>query len=185
MEGKDEQVGVWAGMVLSLTKAFPEPPDSGWVKSLSRGGAPSSHSKGIVCLEGGKRLSEQGERWDVAEMDTPVLPCQCFSISTGMALGEAHESPLTLALCHEQRRAVRQLSPRDHGAAGVALLVPIAAVWWLKSDEHFGKVKACHSHLYKRSNGLCSLFEAKYHRRGTVDTARSKVCFHGKMSAGD
>lgn len=65
-KGKDERVGVWAGVVLSPTKAFPEPADSGWLKSLSRGGAPSSH-KGVVCLEGGKRFLEQGGRWDVAE----------------------------------------------------------------------------------------------------------------------
>lgn len=96
-KGKDKRVGVGAGVVLSLTKVFPEAADSGWRKnSLSRGGAPSSHSKGIVCLEGGKRCSEQGGRWDVAEMDgqgTPGLPCKCFSISTGMALREACEGP--------------------------------------------------------------------------------------------
>lgn len=90
-KGKDERVGVWAGVVLSLTKAFPEAADSGWVKRVCpRGGAPSSHSKGVVCLQGGKRLSEQGGRLDVAEMDgqgTPGLPCTCFSISTGMGDG--------------------------------------------------------------------------------------------------
>lgn len=90
-KGKDERAGVWAGVVLSLTKAFPEPAGSGWVKRVCpRGGAPSSHSKGVVCLQGGKRLSEQGGRLDVAEMDgqgTPELPCKCFSISTGMGDG--------------------------------------------------------------------------------------------------
>lgn len=113
---------------------------------MSRGGAPSSHSKGVVCLEGGKRLLEQGGREDVAEMDgqgTPGLPCRCFSISTGMALKEARESLMTVALCHKQLRGVRQWSQGImeqrtlNSPAGVALLVPIVAVWWLKPDEHF------------------------------------------------
>lgn len=36
-KGEDERVGVWAGVVLSLTKAFPEPADSGWVKRVCPG----------------------------------------------------------------------------------------------------------------------------------------------------
>lgn len=91
---------------------------------MSRGGAPSSHSKGVVCLEGGKRLLEQGGREDVVEMDgqgAPGLPCRCFSISTGVALKEAHESLMTVALCHKQLRGVRQLVPRNWGAEDTEL----------------------------------------------------------------
>lgn len=36
-KGKDEQVGVGAGVVLSLTKAFPEPAASGWVREFVQG----------------------------------------------------------------------------------------------------------------------------------------------------
>lgn len=51
----------------------------------------------------------------------------------------------------------------------------------------FGRVKACHSHLYKSSNRLCSLFEAKYHRRGRVEVIQQETrrVFTEKMSAGD
>lgn len=91
---------------------------------MSRGEAPSSPSKGVVCLEGGKTLSEQGGRGDVAEMDgqgAPGLPCKCLSISTGMALKEAHESLMRVPLCHKQLRGVRQLVPKGRGAENTEL----------------------------------------------------------------
>lgn len=60
-----------------------------------------------------------------------------------MALKEAHESLMTVTLCHKQLTGVRQWVPGDHGAAGAELpgwgssASPIVAVWWLKPDEHF------------------------------------------------
>lgn len=60
-----------------------------------------------------------------------------------MALKEAHESLMTVTLCHKQLKGVRQRVPGDHGAAGAELpgwgssASPIVAVWWLKPDEYF------------------------------------------------
>lgn len=103
-KGEDERVGVWAGVVLSLTKAFPEPADSGWVKRVCPGEELPAVTAKVLCVwRVGKGFwSEVGDglwqRW----MAT-VHPGCCASASASaqvrMAPREALESLLTVALC--------------------------------------------------------------------------------------
>lgn len=64
MEGKDERVGVWAGVALSPTKAFPEPADSGWVKRVCPGEElPAVTSKVVPVWRVGKGFWSKVGDW--------------------------------------------------------------------------------------------------------------------------
>lgn len=124
-KGKDERVGVWAGVVLSPTKAFPEPADSGWLKRVCPGEELPAVTKVLSFWRVGKDFWSKVEDGMWQSQGTPGLPCKGFSISTGMALREAHESLVTVALCQAAERC-QAAGPKGvlSSPAGAALLVP-------------------------------------------------------------